>query len=143
MHLVETPKLLGAVITGNYTVLGKKTQQARILSSAFSIGCNKYIYYGSHSTPNRLHFDPLETTWVRMLRDVTVHVNLSLQISAIDINALVEISSRPTADLAFYYPQGRWFDILPEEEKEAVEEPDYDDQDSSRPLVFMNDFFFL
>jgi hypothetical protein len=146
MNLVETPKLLGAVIAGNYTVLGKKTHQARILSSAFSIGCNKYIYYGSDSssTSNRLRFDPLETSRVHMLRDVIVHINLILQtLPAAFLHSLVR--NKTTADLAFYYPRATGFDIIPEAEGSGSgheTELDYDNEDTP-PLMFMDDFFFL
>jgi len=138
MSLIQTTNVVGAIMMGNFTVMGRKTWEIRMLSSAFSIGCKKYIYNPKISKyPIALEFDPEETHQVRPLRKAIVHHHFPAWTST------MKLSLEP--EIAFYYSGSIRFHTRPRTntETETKIEPDYERDDDMNPLLFMNEFFFL
>jgi len=138
MSLIQTANVVGAVMMGNFTVMGRKTWEIRMLSSAFSIGCKKYIYHPKISKyPIALEFNPEETHQVRPLRKAIVHHHFP------EWTSTMKLSLEP--EIAFYYSGSIRFNIRPptNTETETKIEPDYERDDDMNPLLFMNEFFFL
>jgi len=119
MDLVASHKFLSAYCDDKYIFVGKKLQRLKLLSSEFSIGCNKNIFYGTPKIhlPNHLEFDPSLISKVQMFESFSVHNQLWTS----SVNNLTGPS------IAFYYPQAIPFKIIPAKKYEAKE--NYDDDD--------------
>lgn len=113
MDLVSSPKYLSAYCDERYIFVGKKLDRLKLLSSEFSIGCNKNIFYGTPKIhlPNYLEFDPILISKVQMFESFNVYN----QLWASTINNLT------TPSIAFYYPKAISFKIIPAKNYEAPE----------------------
>lgn len=117
MDLISSPKYLSAYCDEKYIFVGKKLSRLKLLSSEFSIGCNKNIFYGTPKIhlPNHLEFDPLLISKVQMFESFSVHNQLWTS----------SVNNMTAPSIAFYYPQAIPFKIIPEKKYEAPE--DYND----------------